>query len=341
MSGRFHESSPAPRGGGADPRQCRCRDARRRRGQAGLRGPGATLPPGHPGHGGHRSPGGGHRRGRVAQLTVQVVGKKNARISDPDTDVFDLPSGGGTSELVFAAQALAAGPVRVLVVVRQGAVPLATLTLDATAVSKKQAASLPLATTTSASTHPGIDAPELEDLACLEHLRAQPRTARSSTTYSVRLDPGKPALTFESKPIKDREPTHRQDPRQRHQGLAGQRGRPARARAQAPGHRRQDVRRAVPGGHAGAPVEQPGQGARPPAVRRRAVRALGAGAPQASDRPAPARRPGSSPRPGWCAGSRELPGSAIRIRTGRRARCARRTWIPGSRCRGRSRSTPS
>ncbi len=229
MSGRFHESSPVPAEEGptrasvgaempADVVAKQDFEVRVRLSRRAIR---ATE-------------GSAHQEADIVvvasrDLTVQVVGKKNARISDPDTDLFDLPSGGGTSELVFIAQALAPGPVRVLAVVRQGTVPLATLTLDATAVAKNQAASLPLGTTTSASTHPGTDAPELEDLACLDIFERELPNGSVVYQYSVRLDPGEPALTFESKPIKDRVRAHRQDPRQRDEGLAGQRGRRARA----------------------------------------------------------------------------------------------------------------
>ena len=34
-----------------------------------------------------------------------MIGKTNAEIVGTDTDVFDLPPGGGTSELQFTAQA--------------------------------------------------------------------------------------------------------------------------------------------------------------------------------------------------------------------------------------------
>ena len=43
-------------------------------------------------------------------LSVQVVGKKNVTVTGTGADVFALPPGGGTSELIFTAQALAPGP---------------------------------------------------------------------------------------------------------------------------------------------------------------------------------------------------------------------------------------
>jgi hypothetical protein len=64
-------------------------------------------------------------------LTVRVVGKRNAEVVGADTDVFVLPPGGGTSELVFQVRARRAGPVEVTVVVRQGSVPIGTLRLSA------------------------------------------------------------------------------------------------------------------------------------------------------------------------------------------------------------------
>ena len=84
------------------------------------------------------------RRTRIASveidaerpLTAQVIGKSNAEVVGTDTDKFDLPSGGGTSELQFQLKAKGAGPVKVLVVVRQGSVLNTTITLTATAGSK-------------------------------------------------------------------------------------------------------------------------------------------------------------------------------------------------------------
>ncbi len=137
-------------------------------------------------------------------VTVQVIGKSNARIVGADNDLFALPPGGGISELGFRAQSLSSGPVVVLVVVRQGRIPIATLTLGATAVPTDAADSMPLGTAATATAHPGIDAPELEGLPCIDIVERELPGGSVIYQYAVRLVQGAPAATFESKPIKDR-----------------------------------------------------------------------------------------------------------------------------------------
>ncbi len=137
-------------------------------------------------------------------VNVQVIGKVNAKVVGLDSDVFALPPGGGVSELEFRAQSLAAGPVAVMVVVRQGRVPIATLRLQAAAVSKDAAATMPLGSTVTASAHAGIDAPELEGLPCIDIVERELPSGSVIYQYAVRLVPGEPAVTFESLPIKDR-----------------------------------------------------------------------------------------------------------------------------------------
>ena len=88
-------------------------------------------------------------------LSVQVIGKKNVQINGTGIDVFALPRGGGISELPFTAQALAPGPCVVTVMVRQGTVPTANLTLRATAVAEAEADSMPLGMMAEAEAHPG------------------------------------------------------------------------------------------------------------------------------------------------------------------------------------------
>jgi hypothetical protein len=136
------------------------------------------------------------------ELSVQVIGKKNASIVGSDQDVFDLPAGGGTSELTFDVKAIAAGPVVVSAVVRQGTVPLSTITLLAAAVGN--GADVSTDTTTTVSTHPGVDAPELEGLPCLDIFERLLPDDSVVYQYAVRLEPGKPAVLFESRPLKDR-----------------------------------------------------------------------------------------------------------------------------------------
>ncbi|MEO7351943.1 MAG: CHAT domain-containing protein, partial [Marmoricola sp.] len=137
-------------------------------------------------------------------LTVQAIGKTNVTILRPDNDVFELPPGGGVSELEFRAQSLSTGPVVVMIVVRQGRIPVARLSLQATAVTQEEVATIPLGSTVTASVHPGIDAPELEGLPCIDIVERGLPSGSVIYQYAVRLVQGQPAAIFESKPIKDR-----------------------------------------------------------------------------------------------------------------------------------------
>ncbi|MGN6753503.1 MAG: DUF7379 domain-containing protein [Intrasporangium sp.] len=137
-------------------------------------------------------------------LTVRVVGKRNAEVLGADTDVFALPAGGGTSELVFQVRARRAGPVEVTVVVRQGSVPIGTLRLSSHATEAAAVApALMAASTVTARTPLGLDAPELEGLPCLEIFE----TAQGNEVvyeYALRLERGGPIQRFASPPLHDR-----------------------------------------------------------------------------------------------------------------------------------------
>lgn len=136
-------------------------------------------------------------------LTVHVVGKSNAEVVGADTDVFGLPFGGGESELAFTVKALAKGPVAVHAIVRQGWVPLATLTLAATAVS---AAALGVVDRPAhVEVHPGIDAPELEGLPCLDIIESSRPDGTVVYKYALRVEPGAEAVAFESAPLSHRD----------------------------------------------------------------------------------------------------------------------------------------
>jgi hypothetical protein len=137
-------------------------------------------------------------------ITVQLIGKSNAEVVGTDNDVFALPPGGGTSELQFNARALEAGPLVLRIVLRQGTVPVATLTLEATAFAPADFGLMPLATTTTASAHMGVDAPELDGLPCLDIVERELPGGSVVYQYAVRLEKGAPVARFESKPIKDR-----------------------------------------------------------------------------------------------------------------------------------------
>ena len=131
-------------------------------------------------------------------LTAQVIGKSNAEVVGTDTDKFDLPSGGGTSELQFPLRAKGAGPVKVLVVVRQGSVLNTTITLTATAGSKADVGTKSAEDTVKTEVHSGIDAPELEGLPCLYIVEREERNGAVIFQYVLRLLPGAPAVSFES-----------------------------------------------------------------------------------------------------------------------------------------------
>ncbi len=135
-------------------------------------------------------------------LSVQVVPTRNVRVDGPDSDVFALPVGGGTSELSFAVTPLDVGPVAVTVVVRQGTVPLGSVVVTADAVDPGVA---PRAANPSvASVGVGLDAPELETVSRLEIFETE-RRGKTVYVYTLRL----PALgiceRYESPPLGDRE----------------------------------------------------------------------------------------------------------------------------------------
>ena len=106
--------------------------------------------------------------------------------------MFGLPSGDWTSELTFAVRAIAAGPVVLTIVVRQGWVPIATLTLEGTALEQDATAFLGPGGTVKAVVHTGIDAPELDGLPCLDIVEWAP-TGDRVYHYAVRLVRGEPA----------------------------------------------------------------------------------------------------------------------------------------------------
>ncbi|WP_347354077.1 CHAT domain-containing protein [Intrasporangium sp.] len=140
-------------------------------------------------------------------LSVHVVGKRNAEIVGTDADVFALPPGGGTSELVFQVRARRVGPVEVSVVVRQGSVPVGTLGLHADARAGTAATGLasgPTAATATARAPLGIDAPELEGLPCLEIFETDRGDDEVVFEYALRLEQGGAVHRFTSAPLHDR-----------------------------------------------------------------------------------------------------------------------------------------
>ncbi len=137
-------------------------------------------------------------------LSVQVYGKSNAEALTPDTDALELADGDGASEVRLRAMTLAAGPAVVMIVVRQGRVPVATLSLGTNAVSQEHVDTMPLGTSTTAGVRLGVDAPEIEGVPCIDIVERELPNGSVIYQYAVRLLPDQPAATFESKPVTDR-----------------------------------------------------------------------------------------------------------------------------------------
>ncbi|MDN5790798.1 MAG: caspase family protein [Micrococcales bacterium] len=149
--------------------------------------------------------------------SVHIVGKRNATVTAPDRDVFELPAGGGVSELTFEVTAERPGKVRIVVIVRQGSVPLGTIELEGVAVAASTTSQTATSTagastagastaggdTASATTTLGLDAPELEGLPCLEVIETV-HGDRVVYEYSLRLDQGGQVHRFDSPPLRDR-----------------------------------------------------------------------------------------------------------------------------------------
>lgn len=136
-------------------------------------------------------------------LTVRVVGKKNAAVVGPDSDIFTLPAGGGTSELTFMLKASRKGPVTVTVVVMQGTVPLANLSLEAQAVTEPAATVAATSASVTGDRPLGPDVPELDELANLQIFEVE-RSGKVHYEYALRLEPGGPVHRFTSLPLTDR-----------------------------------------------------------------------------------------------------------------------------------------
>jgi hypothetical protein len=135
-------------------------------------------------------------------VSIQVVGKQNARIVGTDTRKLGLPQGDWTSDAQFTAQALEPGPVLITVVARQGWVPIANLTLEGRAAAGRSGV-LPLGTTAQATRSGafGIDAAGLERLPVLEIFERRVAGGRVVYQYAVRATPRGKVRHFESPPL--------------------------------------------------------------------------------------------------------------------------------------------
>ncbi|MGO4596612.1 DUF7379 domain-containing protein [Terrabacter sp. 2RAF25] len=131
-------------------------------------------------------------------VSVQVYAKDNAQVLEPAPKPFGLPaSDDWAAELTFRVRALAVGPVRVTIVLRQGSVIIATLSLEAAAAGSTLLEPQPV----TAVVHTGVDAPELQGVPCLDIVESRRVTGERVYSYALRLVPGEPVRTFESAPI--------------------------------------------------------------------------------------------------------------------------------------------
>jgi hypothetical protein len=135
-------------------------------------------------------------------VSVQVVGKANAEVVGTDSDILGLPLGGGESSVPFTVRALSTGPIVVHAIVRQGWVPLATLSLEANSVSRAALGAPP--PPVRAQIHTGIDAPELDGLPCLDIIESAQPDGSVIYKYAVRIEQDGRPVAFQSPPIVDR-----------------------------------------------------------------------------------------------------------------------------------------
>ncbi|WP_404388321.1 CHAT domain-containing protein [Humibacillus xanthopallidus] len=136
-------------------------------------------------------------------VSVQVVGKQNARIVGEDSRTLGLPQGDWTSDAQFTAQALEPGPVRITVVARQGWVPIANLTLEGEATAAGRVGVMPLTASARARADGafGIDATGLERLPVLEIFERRVTGGRVVYQYAIRATPRARVRHFESLPL--------------------------------------------------------------------------------------------------------------------------------------------
>jgi hypothetical protein len=140
-------------------------------------------------------------------VSVQVYAKDNAQVQEAEPKLFALSSVDGVAaELTFRVRALDPGPVGVTIVLRQGSVIVATLSLEATA----DGATLLGPQTVRAVVHPGVAAPELAGLPCLDIVEGRLTTGEHVYSYALRLVPGEPARVFTSAPVTGRDDFVRQ-----------------------------------------------------------------------------------------------------------------------------------
>jgi hypothetical protein len=138
------------------------------------------------------------------RLSVQVVPKTNVKIQGPDTDSFELPAGGGSSSVEFTIVPQHVGMVGLTVLVRDGAVPLAMLSLTVEAVGKAPADGASSTAVADATVSRDDDGPDLDSVLWLEILETE-RDGDTVFQYTVRSPAQGLLERYESAPLKDRE----------------------------------------------------------------------------------------------------------------------------------------
>ena len=135
-------------------------------------------------------------------VDVQVIPSRNVALDGPDLDRLLLPPGGGWSELQFAVHAVAAGPVRLKVLARQGRELLGSVTLEADAVDPDAVIGGAQALTRAQVEVASASSPVLADVAWLEIAQVE-ADDETRFRYELRLPGNSDRITGTSPPIRD------------------------------------------------------------------------------------------------------------------------------------------
>ncbi len=135
-------------------------------------------------------------------VDVQVIPSKNVALEGPDLDRLLLPPGGGWSELQFALHAVAAGPVRLKVLARQGRELLGSVTLEADAVDPNDVTGGAQALTRAQVEVASASSPVLADVAWLEIAQVE-ADGDTRFRYELRLPGNGDRITGTSPPIRN------------------------------------------------------------------------------------------------------------------------------------------
>jgi hypothetical protein len=137
-----------------------------------------------------------------APIDVQVIPSKNVTLDGSDLDQMLLPPGGGWSELAFAVRAVAPGPVRLKVLVRQGREMLGSVSLEAVAVDPDDVSGGAQALTRAQVEVASASSPVLANVAWLEIAQVE-NDGQTRFRYELRLPGDDARITGTSPPIND------------------------------------------------------------------------------------------------------------------------------------------